>query len=612
MKLLLKYKLFNSKEDYSIDDVIDFGVVEYALKNRGISDVKKYMKLKEEDCICHYSNLDNIKDAVEMFNRNIENKSPTVIIVDPDVDGYTSASMIYSVIKKIDKDYPVSYIIHLLAKAHGLTEDIVIPDETKFLIIPDAGTNDTLRCKELKEKGIDILILDHHQRDESIDENIYACIVNNQLSEKYWNKDFCGAGVVYKLLQALDDENWTEYADEYLDLVALANISDNMDIRSLETKYYIDLGLKHIRNECFKGFIKAQEYRMKNHVNIHNVQWYISPLINGLIRVDTLENKTLMFKAFIGEYEEFVYKKRATKNKPSVEVIESIYERVPRLCSNAKSRQDRKKEKGIEEISELLNDMSANDKIIIKDVTENIDRSLCGLVAIKIADMYNKPCILLKKYYDKKLGREVYGGSARNINYSPIENLREVISDSNEFIFATGHDNAFGVQLETDKLEEAISKLNDMLKDVEYDSTYKVDFIFDDSVLEPSLINTLSTFSDYTGTKIDEMLIAIENITLNKDEFSILGNKEDVIKFTINDVDFIQYQCHEGNGLYDFLNDAWGDNDSVTFTIVGQPNMSEYKGVITPQINIKDLNIIETNLSSSIDDEFDWDDEKAW
>lgn len=612
MKLLLRYKLFNNKEDYNIDDIIDFGVVEYALKNRGISDVKKYMKLKEEDCICHYSNLDNIKDAVEMFNRNIENKSPTVIIVDPDVDGYTSASMIYSIIKKIDKDYPVSYIIHSLAKAHGLTEDIVIPDETKFLIIPDAGTNDTLRCKELKEKGIDILILDHHQRDESIDENIYACIVNNQLSEKYWNKDFCGAGVVYKFLQALDDENWTEYADEYLDLVALANISDNMDIRSLETKYYIDLGLKHIRNECFKGFIKAQEYRMKNHVNIHNVQWYISPLINGLIRVDTLENKTLMFKAFIGEYEEFVYKKRATKSKPSVEIIESIYERVPRLCSNAKSRQDRKKEKGIEEISELLNDMSTDDKIIIKDVTENIDRSLCGLVAIKIADMYNKPCILLKKYYDKKLGREVYGGSARNINYSPIENLREVISDSNEFIFATGHDNAFGVQLETDKLEEAISKLNDMLKDVEYDSTYKVDFIIDDSILEPSLINTLSTFSDYTGTKIDEMLIAIENITLNKDEFSILGNKEDVIKFTINDVDFIQYQCHEGNGLYDFLNDAWGDNDSVTFTIVGQPNMSEYKGVITPQINIKDLNIIETNLSSSIDDEFDWDDEKAW
>lgn len=612
MKLLLRYKLFNNKEDYNIDDIIDFGVVEYALKNRGINDVEKYINLKEEDCICHYSNLDNIKDAVEMFNRNIENKSPTIIIVDPDVDGYTSASMIYSTIKKIDKDYPVSYIIHSLAKAHGLTEDIVIPDETKFLIIPDAGTNDTLRCKELKEKGIDILILDHHQRDESIDENIYACIVNNQLSEKYWNKDFCGAGVVYKFLQALDDENWTEYADEYLDLVALANISDNMDIRSLETKYYIDFGLKHIRNECFKGFIKAQEYRMKNHVNIHNVQWYISPLINGLIRVDTLENKTLMFKAFIGEYEEFVYKKRATKNKPSVEVIESIYERVPRLCSNAKSRQDRKKEKGIEEISELLNDMSSDDKIIIKDVTENIDRSLCGLVAIKIADMYNKPCILLKKYYDKKLGREVYGGSARNINYSPIENLREVISDSNEFIFATGHDNAFGVQLETDKLEEAISKLNDMLKDVEYDSTYKVDFIFDDSVLEPSLINTLSTFSDYTGTKIDEMLIVIENITLNKDEFSILGNKEDVIKFTINDVDFIQYQCHEGNGLYDFLNDAWGDNDSVTFTIVGQPSMSEYKGVITPQINIKDLNIIETNLSSSIDDEFDWDDEKAW
>ena len=380
----MKYKLFNDKNK-CLGDGIE--LIKYALINRGVNNVDKYIDLKEEDCVCHYSNLDNIKIAVEMFNKNIENKSPTIIIVDPDVDGYTSAAMIYKTIKMIDINYPVSYIIHSLAKAHGLTEDIIIPNNTKFLIIPDAGTNDTLKCKELKDRGIDILILDHHQRDEKIEENKYACIVNNQLSKNYWNKDFCGAGIVYKFLQALDDENWTEYADDYLDLVALANISDNMDIRSLETKYYIDLGLKNIKNKCFKGFIKAQEFRIKNHVNIHNIQWYVTPLINGMIRVDTLENKKLLFKAFIEEYEEFEYKKRATKNKPSEVIIETIYERIPRLCSNAKGRQDRKKEKGIKEICEVVNELPFDDKIIIRDVTDVIDRSLCGLAAIKVADI---------------------------------------------------------------------------------------------------------------------------------------------------------------------------------------------------------------------------------
>ena len=599
----MKYKLFNDK-----NKCLGSGIelIKYALRNRGVNDVDKYVKLKEEDCVCHYSNLNNIKEAVEMFNRHIENKSPTIIIVDPDVDGYTSAAIVYQTIKTIDVDYPVSYIIHSLAKAHGLTEDIVIPEDTKFLIIPDAGTNDTVRCKELKEKGIDILILDHHQRDESIEENKYACIVNNQLSEDYWNKDFCGAGIVYKFLQALDDENWTEYADNYLDLVALANISDNMDIRSLETKYYINLGLKNIKNECFKGFIKAQEFRIKNHVNIHNIQWYITPLINGLIRVDTLENKQLLFKAFIEEYDEFEYKKRATKNKPSETIIETIYEKIPRLCSNAKGRQDRKKEKGIKEICKVVDDSLFDDKVIIRDVTDIIDRSLCGLAAIKIADIYNRPCILLKRFFNKDLNREVYGGSARNVNYSPIENLRELINDSNEFNFATGHDNAFGVEIEIDKLDEAINKLNDMLKSVEYDSTYKVDFIFDYSDVGIDTVNSLSEFSDYVGTKVDELFIAVKNISLSKNDFIILGKNDDTIKFQINGVDYIMFGCKSGNPLYDFLEYAWGDDDEIEFEIVGRPSISEYQGLLTPQIEIKDINVIQSSETNNLWEDEEW------
>ena len=95
----------------------------------------------------------------------------------------------------MNADYPVNYILHARAKAHGLDDDIVISDDTKLLIIPDAGTNDTEQCKELSENGIDILILDHHESEEK---NPYALIVNNQMSDNYFNKDFCGAGVVYK------------------------------------------------------------------------------------------------------------------------------------------------------------------------------------------------------------------------------------------------------------------------------------------------------------------------------------------------------------------------------------------------------------------------------
>ena len=590
-----------------IHEAIDYGVIKYALENRGVKNVDEYIRLKEADCVCDFSNLNNIKEAVDLFNRHIDNKNPVAVLVDPDVDGYTSAAMVYMTVKKIDEDYPITYLMHSMSKAHGLTEDISIPPDTKFLIIPDASTNDTEMCKHLKEdREIDILILDHHQRDESIPENKYACIVNNQLSDDYWNKDFCGAGIVYKFLQALDDENWTDYADDYMDLVALANISDIMDIRSLETKYYINLGLKCIHNKCFKGFIKAQDFRMNGHINIHNIQWYITPLINGMIRVGSFDDKELLFKAFIEEDQEFEYKKRATKNNPVQVIMESIYDRVPRLCSNAKGRQDRQKKKGIEEICKIINENPVNDKIIMVDATEVLDKSLSGLVAMKIADIYNKPCVLLKKYKKSdEPNHEVLGGSARNINYSPIESLRDIIISSDEFIFASGHDNAFGVEIEIDKLDGAINKLNDMLKDVEYDSTYRVDFIIDSNDINIGLVQDLSVFPDYLGSKIDELLIAVEDISLSKNDFTIVGRKEDTIKFTVNDVEFIEYFCDENSELYNFLNEAWDDDDYVTFTVVGEPCINEFNGVLTPQITVKDVNITETSLGTG-DDEIIW------
>ena len=261
--------------------------------------------------------------------KHFNNKGKIEILVDEDPDGFCSAAMMYSYIKKMNADYPVNYILHTRAKAHGLDDDIVISDDTKLLIIPDAGTNDTEQCRELSEKGIDILILDHHESEEK---NPYALIVNNQMSDNYFNKDFCGAGVVYKFLQALDAETWNEFADDYLDLCALANISDVMDMRSFETRYITNLGLLNITNKCFQALIKAQDYSINGKVNIHNIQWYITPILNGMIRIGLSDEKELLFRAFIEKDEFFEYKKRATKNKPVETIQESIYDRAARLC----------------------------------------------------------------------------------------------------------------------------------------------------------------------------------------------------------------------------------------------------------------------------------------
>lgn len=589
----MKYRLYDKSTNNTSN------VIREVLKNRDIDDCDKYLNL-DESVVISYQNLDDIDNAVTLFMGHFTERNKIGILVDSDPDGYCSAAMMYLYIKRMDKDYPVEYILHQRPKAHGLTDgdDVVIPEDTKLLIVPDAGTNDKDNCSQLLENGMQILVLDHHEKEV---ENPYALIVNNQISSNYHNKNLCGAGVVYRFLQALDEENWNEYADDYLDLCALANISDVMDMRSYETRYLTDLGLLNIKNKFLQALIKAQDYSMNGKVNIHNVQWYLTPVLNGMIRIGSLEEKELLFRAFIEQDEFFEYKKRATKDKPSEVIQESIYDRAARLCKNAKSRQDKQKDKCVLEISEVVKNTFDKDKVIIVDTSYILESGLTGVVAIKIAEMFNKPCILLNKHFDKRNNKTVYGGSARNMNHSPIENFKDVVNSTN-IVDARGHANAFGiVDLDIDKKEEVLNKLNTILQDTEYDSTYKVDFILDIEDINIGLITELSKFEDIIGQGIEEPMIAVENINLTRDCFDIFGKNEDTISFVINDIKYIQFKCKEGNPLYDWLQDAWDDEDSITFDLVGKPSVNEYNGVRTPQIVIEDVVVINTN--NDYDDE---------
>lgn len=595
----MKYRLYeNGTNDTS-------NVVMEVLKNRGVCDCNEYLNLTDK-VVLPYSYLNNMDEAVDLFINHFERKSKIGVLVDEDVDGFCSASEMYLYIKRLDSDYPVKYIMHQRAKAHGLSDDIELPDDIELLIIPDAGTNDVEQCKKLNENGIDILILDHH---ESEKDNPFALIVNNQMSERYDNKSLCGSGVVYKFLKALDDRLWNEYADDFLDLFALGNISDVMDMRSYETRYLTDLGLKNIQNKFLKALIKAQEYSMNDIVNIHNVQWYITPVINAIIRIGSIEEKELVFRAFVEEDEFFEYKKRATKNNPSQTIQESIYDRAARFCKNSKQRQDKLRDKGLEKLSNQAKKFCKNPnetKILLVDATDVLHEGLTGVVAIKMAENFNKPVILLKRHRNER-GEEVYGGSARNMNNSPIENLKDVINSTN-VIKGQGHANAFGiVDLPIDKKEEATRILNDILKDVEYDATYLVDYIFDIYEVDVNTIMQLSVFDNIICQGIEEPKIAVENIKLSRSEFEIFGKKEDTISFTYNGIKYVQFKCKEGNQLYDFLQNAWNDNETVTFNIVGKPSINEYNGIRTPQVIILDNDIISTDNTETFEDE-----DEAW
>lgn len=85
---------------------------------------------------------------------------------------------------------------------------------------------------------------------------------------------------------------------------------------------------------------------------------------------------------------------------------------------------------------------NTSDKVIVYDATDDVDNSLTGVVAMKIADIMHKPCILLQKHISGD--KIVYGGSARNIAHSPIDSFKDIVNQTN-CMKGVGHAGAFGI-----------------------------------------------------------------------------------------------------------------------------------------------------------------------
>ncbi len=570
----MKYRLIKD----SLND--EYNVQKTILLNRGVENWKEYLNI-DESCINDYSMLDNIHEAVLCYISHLDRGSKIHVIVDPDVDGFCSASEIIRYTKKINSEANITYSLHT-QKQHGISEDITIPEDIDLLIVPDAGSNDVIQCKELNENGIDVIVLDHHICDKK---NPYAIVVNNQMCD-YPNKNFCGGGIVYKFLKAVDDELWENYADDFLDMVALSNISDVMDMREFETRYYVNTGLNKIRSKVFKALIDKQSYSMKDVVNIISVQFYVTPILNAMIRVGNQDDKDLLFRAFIETDEVFKYKKRGATE----ETDEDIYTRAARLCYNAKNRQGKEVSKSVDEIDNIIkqNELYKN-KAIFVNVSNVLSQTLTGLVAMKIADKYNKPCLLLRRQKLRDDGGMFYGGSCRNFDHSPIGSLKNELDSTNLFEFVQGHDNAAGFSINRNNVEKAISRINTMWKNIDFTAYYEVDFDKDVSEIDISFVKEIDDIKDLFGQGIKEPYVHISNIPVVKEDTFVMGKESNSWKVIYNDeLAFVKFSVDKEKDA--IINSMFSDTDGLlgTMDVVGTVSLNNYKGILTPQVIVKD------------------------
>ena len=582
----MKYRLrkeYSKNPDEALNEI---------LKDRGVVDLYDFYNPSFECELDPYA-LDNIDLAADKLLEHLQKDSNILILVDCDVDGFTSASILWNYIKNIFPQAKLNFTLHE-HKQHGLDDKIDWIEEQNFnlIICPDSASYDITEHKRLYELGIDCICLDHHEipTDENGNEIKpdlnYAIVVNNQLSDYYTNKSLCGAGVVYKFCEVLDNICGIDLAQTFLDLAAFGEIADVMDRTNIETNYIMMEGLKNIRNKGLQVLIEAQSYSLKEKATFPyygltpiDIAFYIAPLINSIIRVGSMQEKEAAFYCFIEPDKELPSTKRGAK----IGDIETAAEQTARIGKNAKSRQDKLKEKAIDLIDFKIQKDGLNDNNVIiveLDDKDKIKPELNGLVAMAIVNKYNKPCLIVHRNEQNLLQ-----GSARsNNNFAEISNFKEYLSESGYFEYTAGHDAAFGAGIQASKLPSFLNYVNSNLSEDAFDKCYTVDYILDASEPDVSLLlYSLAEHPEFFGNHIDEIKVVIKNIELSS--IMAMGANKDSMKISYNGIDYVRFKD------MDFV-DTIMNNRIDKLTVYGRANLNTFAGRTSIQVFIDDYELL--------------------
>lgn len=461
-------------------------------------------------------NYKNMHKGYELLMNTIEKGGDIGIVVDPDVDGYTSASTMFLFIYDDLKYDNVGYIIKRESKkSHGIDKEIIEKvEKEKFdlIILPDGGSSDFKYQNIINSLDCNLLIVDHHQYDTRIKPN--AIIINNQ-DRQVENTDLSGCGVTYKFCFYCAEQEEIDLGYKYLDLLALSLISDMCDMTSLENRYLFNLGSQksNVTNKLIKSFIK--DLKIKNKINIESYGFGIAPLMNAIIRLGGGEEKESLFESMINSIEKVEYKYR------SKSMTQSIQDSILRVGRRLKNKQKSMVDKALKEGLKVLN--SEDDKVIIID-GKSIEYEIRGLLCNKLSSEYKKPVIILS-------GDDVMKGSARGLNSI---NFKDLCEKSKCFNYTEGHENAFGVSIHKDNISKFTQFLNKELLGVDLNSFTEVDFVYNDGFIPLDDVLSLSNdLEDLWCNQIKRPKILVKNMKINSDDI----NKKGIdMSFKIKDV----------------------------------------------------------------------------
>ena len=545
------------------------------IRNRNIIDEKEITEYLYggKEALHNPHLLKDVDKAAEIIAEGIAGKKAMRIIGDYDIDGVNATYILLEGIRRCGGNVDAA-IPDRMKDGYGINEHLIgqaLSDGKELLITCDNGIAAINEINFAKEKGMTVVVTDHHeipyrnteQGKEFLRSNADAIVNPKQNDCLYPCKGICGAVVAWKLVQVLYErmDIPVEEADIFIENAGFATVGDVMDLTG-ENRILVKLGLKaleHTKNPGMKALIAKNKLSDKP-LSAYHIGFVLGPCINASGRLDTakrslellLERDEVKASALAGELVELNESRKYMTQQETQKALEQI------------EKEGREK-----------------DKVLVVYLPE-CHESLAGIIAGRIREAYQRPVFVLTR------GEEGVKGSGRSIEaYSMFDKMTEV---AELFTKYGGHPMAAGLSMREEDIDKLREQLNqkaelseeDMAEVVRLDavlpmSYFTVDTIRQLSVLEPcGKSNTKPVFADRNIKITRAGIVGVNRNVLKLHLLDSMGNPVAGVYF--GEVEKFLTFLSEKFGSEEVDAAMHGKENSIQFAAVYEPAVDTYSG----------------------------------
>ncbi len=513
------------------------------------------------------SSLENMSNSIKILLEKIFRNKTIGILGDYDVDGATSTAILFKYIEFVGINAEV-YIPDRIKDGYGISKnsiDYFFQKKVDLLISLDCGTNDAEFIAYAKKKGIEIIVIDHHEV-KSLGSPL--SIINPKLKGDTSNlNNLCTAGLVFLFVIGLNRElrkkNFFENKEEinlkeFLDIVAVGTICDLVPLQN-ENRLLVKKGLEKINFKPNKGLsVLKSKLELENKIKSTDIAYYIGPCINAAGRIgDPFLGFNLLVKNEKKELEVIAEKLINSNNERKT--LENI------IYNQAKM---------------LLNDLNNMKFIFLYSKTWH--PGIIGIIASRLVQEYKVPAFIMN------IAENKVTGSVRSIKNIDISKILAKLVNEDFLESGGGHTMAGGFKLK----EEKLYSLQNYLKENSHvffkseNSTINIDLEAKISDLNLEMINSMEQLEPF-GMGYPEPKILIKKVSSIYSK--IIGKNKAHLSCTLEDI----YGNRINAMLFNFEHSILRViEEKREFDVIGKVSLNVWENKKTPQFFIEDLRVI--------------------